>query len=231
MESRGAKIQEGKGLAIYVDPEYRAHAKLVEGIRDLGFDVLAVESGEDALKEAKVRAVSIAIIDTDLRDMNGIKLGAMLKERSLCPTVFLTNGYTSTFAAAAKAVGGTSVLSKRSDNDELLTQIDMCHAHGSKLTQSETVNKRLKEKLENVGMKESMLGAYMTIWEEDHQTVKARLDRFARSRRMSLEDLAEFHREHTEAQVRIKDEFKERLVNACPPVIKELNAFYAKDKT
>lgn len=81
-------------LALVVDQHTQAQQLISAELAAMGFQVLAASNSDQALELARSRALTLAVIDTDLPGaVDGITLGTMLREQTTPPVsvLMLTN--------------------------------------------------------------------------------------------------------------------------------------------
>jgi DNA-binding response OmpR family regulator len=210
---------------LLVDAGQELQSALDYKLKEAGFTVVRLSRGADALRMVEEEAPCMVIIDPKLIDMNGVKLGALLSEKAEVPFLFLTSGSTKSYQEAAVAVGAITILSKKSHPEDLVTQIQLAVERANEFADTVTLNKRLTEKLVRSEKRENLIGAYMEIWGEDKARVKSKLNRFARSKNISIDELAEIHNEHSVKAREIREEFGKKLQSIQPEIINDLSRY------
>lgn len=211
---------------LIVDPDFELQEGLIFKLRQSGFDVLAARTGDEALQTLAKKRISMVLIDPSLGDMNGVRLGELIREQSGTPFLFITSGSTSYYEQAAIAVGAVTILSKRSHTNDLVTQIQLAIRHASDFVSTQRLNKRLIKKLNRSERRENMFADYMRAWGSDKQQVKSVLTKFARSHNISIDELAEIHQHHSSQVSRIREELARQIAEIQPDILDELNRFY-----
>jgi len=219
--------KSAKNAVLMVDAEHDIQCALATRLKDAGFEFLTATRGHDALRILAARRVSLVVIDPKLIDMNGVKLGELIREKSEAPFLFLTNGSTQKYKAVALAVGAINILSKATHPDDLVTQIQLALRNASEIGDSRKMAERLKRKLGRSEKCETLIGAYTEIWCEDRETVKRTLISFARRNNTTLDRLADQYTECSQEASKIREEYGERLESIQPEIINQLNIFHA----
>jgi len=226
MVRRCNENSSGVKRLLLVDPDCELQEGLQFKLRQSGFDVMTARTGEDALLILKKKPISMVLIDPSLGDMNGVRLGELIRESSGTPFLFITSGSTSSYEQAAIAVGAVTILSKRSNTSDLVTQIQLAIRHASDFVSTQRLNKRLIKKLNRSERRENMFADYMRAWGSDKQQVKSVLTKFARSHNISIDELAEIHQHHSSQVSRIREELAKQIAEIQPDILDELNRFY-----
>ena len=136
-----------KNTLLLVDAEHDIQGALAFRLHEVGLKLLTARKGHDALRILEHHRVSLVIIDPKLIDMNGVKLGELIREKSQAPFLFLTSGSTQKYASVALAVGAINILSKATHPDDLVTQVQLAIRNASEIDNSRKTAERLKKKL------------------------------------------------------------------------------------
>jgi len=216
---------------LLVDREHELQGPLIVKLRRAGFDTVTARSGIDALRIAKEQPLALAIIDPHIQEMTGAKLGGMLREKAGTPFLFLTDRSTCNYEDAAIEAGALTILSKRLHPDDLVTQIQLALKHAIEAANTQKLNERLHRKVNDNGNQERLIGCYMEKWDMPWKNVKRILNQFARSHRLSIDELADAHASHREALSEIKREYAERMAAAQPTVLVELSLFHDRNQS
>jgi two-component system, cell cycle sensor histidine kinase and response regulator CckA len=93
--SEPASSWTGSGLVLMVDDDPRVRAATNLLLRTLGFDVLAVENGRDAIREFERHAdqIRVVILDVTMPDLSGDQVLEELRRRRAGLKVLLCSGY------------------------------------------------------------------------------------------------------------------------------------------
>ena len=216
-----------KNTLLLVDAEHDIQGALAFRLHEVGLKLLTARKGHDALRILEHHRVSLVIIDPKLIDMNGVKLGELIREKSQAPFLFLTSGSTQKYASVALAVGAINILSKATHPDDLVTQVQLAIRNASEIDNSRKMAERLKKKLSVSEKCESLIGAYTEIWCEDRETVKRTLVSFARRNNTTLDRLADQYTACSQEASKIREEYGQRLERIQPDIINRLNVFHA----
>jgi len=224
---RKGKPPEDKknGAVLIVDSEIELQAALTSKLKSSGLTVLKARYGAEVMAILEKEIVDLVIIEPNLADIGGFKLGADIREKTHSSILFLTSGPARDLEEAALAVGALTILSQELHLDDLVTQINLSCRQAIDIASSKTVTQRLVKKLNDAQKKEAMIGAFMESWGEPRQSVKATLTRFARSRSISLSELAEIHQSHSELVSEIRASYFKQLEQVCPGMLRDLREF------
>lgn len=110
-------------ILLVEDEEHLAEG-LVFNLRNWGYDVAHVVSGEEALQEIASRSVDLLLLDVMLPGMSGLEVARTLRQDGyLEPILMLTAKGQSGDAVAGLDAGADDYLTKPFDLDELLARI------------------------------------------------------------------------------------------------------------
>lgn len=217
---------DAKPCVLLVDGEQDIQTALCMKLRNAGFEIVTATTAHEALRIVESQSLVMVVIEPKLVDMNGIKLGALVRETGKAPFMFLTSGSPKNYQEAAVCAGAITILSKRSHPDDLVTQIELAIKQAQAFADTCTLNENLTRKLVNTEKREALVGAYMEIWGENRDSVRERLVKFARSRRISLDVIADAHSQHCVEAAAVRAELSRKLASIQPDIIAELGRFY-----
>jgi PAS domain S-box-containing protein len=94
-EPRTASEWHGHGLVMLVDDDARVRTVTALLLRDIGFEVLAMATGRDAVREFERRAeeVKVVVLDVTMPDLSGDQVLRELRRRRADVPVLLCSGY------------------------------------------------------------------------------------------------------------------------------------------
>jgi len=115
----GAKADVAQGERILVvddDPPVRRF--LADSLRELNFDVIDTDSGENALRELDRRSFDLMVVDFAMPHMNGAEVGQAAQKKQPKLRILIVSGYSDS-AAIDAALGTAALLKKPFDVAEL----------------------------------------------------------------------------------------------------------------
>ncbi|MFJ3673866.1 response regulator transcription factor [Streptomyces sp. NPDC090106] len=115
---------EQTAMILVVDDEPNMRELLSEALRMSGFDVVAAESGHEAVKVAEAALPALVVLDVMLPDLSGLEVARRMRERSPdLPIVFLTARDAVGDRIAGLAAGGDDYVTKPFSLQELVLRI------------------------------------------------------------------------------------------------------------
>ena len=113
---------------LVVEDDEKSRRLLVDVLGYHGYDVAAVDNGEEGLRAASARAPDVALLDIQLPDITGFELLVGLRDRNCCgeklPVVAVTASVMDTDRRKILAAGFDAFVSKPVNIGELLATID-----------------------------------------------------------------------------------------------------------
>jgi DNA-binding NtrC family response regulator len=152
---------------LVVDDETSMTQYLSIALRKAGYDVTAVNSGEEALEKARNDAFAVAITDFKMPGMDGIEVLAGLKKIDPNLPVILMTAYSSQRSAIdALNLGAYQYLEKKANSDE----IDLVVKNAIEMRRVRNENTYLKGQLKRshdekdiIGSSEEMIRVYKMV--------------------------------------------------------------------
>ncbi len=144
-----------KATILVVDDEVAIRRALEKFLKGDGYEVLAANDGEEALKYFDDNHVDLALVDLVMPKMNGIELIKKIKELSPETVAIVLTGFgTITSAVEAMKAGAYHYLTKPFELDDIESLIKIALEHKSLKEE----NVRLKRELRTKYKFESMVG-------------------------------------------------------------------------
>lgn len=113
-----------KSSILIVDDDPSIRKTLAAILEEKGYDVEAVETGEEALEKSRTRFYNLALLDIRLPDMDGVKLLTEMKETKPKMVKIMLTGYPSLQnAVEALNKGANAYIIKPVDIDKMLATI------------------------------------------------------------------------------------------------------------
>jgi two-component system response regulator PilR (NtrC family) len=140
---------------LVVDDETSMTQYLSIALRKAGYEVTAVNSGQDALEKAKTETFAVAITDFKMPGMDGIEVLAGLKKIDPSLPVILMTAYASQRSAIdALNLGAYQYLEKKANSDE----IDLVVKNAIEMRRVRTQNIYLKRQLKRSHSEKDIIG-------------------------------------------------------------------------
>lgn len=146
---------------IAVGKEPRVAALLSSSLRYAGFELVAAESGNEAIALAQRHQPDLLVVDVELPDLDGFEVVRHLRRREVnCPALFLVDPTMRlTSPAGGLTVGGDDYLIKPFSLDDVVTRV-------------ETVLRRAKARHPNSTRRAAVLRFADLEFDEDSQEVR-----------------------------------------------------------
>ena len=130
-----------------VDDERKIRTILSQILKDEGYTVKAVESGEEALESVDSFDPELILMDQNMPGIDGIETMVRIRENDTERTVIIITAYGSIpMAVDAIKKGAYDYISKPFDNDELLIVIQRALEHNRLTAEISSLKKQLQEK-------------------------------------------------------------------------------------
>jgi DNA-binding NtrC family response regulator len=141
---------------LVVDDETSMTQYLSIALRKAGYEVTAVNSGQEALEKAKTETYAVAITDFKMPGMDGIEVLAGLKKIDPSLPVILMTAYASQRSAIdALNLGAYQYLEKKANSDE----IDLVVKNAIEMRRVRTQNTYLKRQLKRSHEEKDIIGS------------------------------------------------------------------------
>ncbi len=160
-----------------------------KGLRNAGYEVVEVDSGETALKVAAEQQFDLAILDVDMPGLSGIETAHKMRELNI-PVVFLSAYDGSKIVEAAVAEGALGYVIKPIDVTKLIPTIEAALERAVELRTSKESESRLSSALDTGKVVNVVVGVIM---ERNHTTRDEAFELLrqkARSERRKVRDVA-----------------------------------------
>ena len=160
-----------------------------KGLRDAGYEVIEVSSGEAALKAAAEKQFDLAILDVDMPGLSGIKTANKMRELRI-PVIFLSAHGGSKIVEAAVAEGALGYIIKPIDVAKVIPTIETALERAGELRASKEAESRLNSALDTGKVVNVVVGVIM---ERNHITRDEAFEllrKKARSERRKVRDVA-----------------------------------------
>jgi two-component system, response regulator PdtaR len=159
-------------------------------LRAAGFEVMEALDGVTALETCLTRRPSLAVMDDNRSDSDGIQLAQQLTERFFVPFVYLSAYDDEAMISAAVAAGAMAYLVKPIDPQQIVPVVRAALRRSQELRALQSQTERLTAAVQTgkqIGIATGLIMANLRL---DQQEAFERLRRQARARRARLEDFA-----------------------------------------
>jgi two-component system, response regulator PdtaR len=159
-------------------------------LRSAGFEVTEALDGVSALETCLTIRPSLAVIDDNRSDSDGIQLARQLTERFFVPFVYLSAYDDEAMISAAVAAGAMAYLVKPIDPQQIVPVVRAALRRSQELRALQSQTERLATAVQTgkqIGIATGLIMANLRL---DQQEAFERLRRQARARRARLEDFA-----------------------------------------
>jgi len=133
---------------LVVDDDLVVLATISMGLRQAGYQVLQVDSGELAVQICKREAPELAILDIRMPGMSGFEVAEILRKKSKTPFIFLSAYSDEESVKSAKELGALGYLVKPVEIKHLVPAIEVALARAEQLAKLEDANANLAVAME-----------------------------------------------------------------------------------
>jgi len=159
-------------------------------MRASGFEVIEALDYVTALEACLSKSPTLAVIDSNVPDSNGIQLAQQITEHSRVPFVFLSASGDEATISAAVAAGAMAYLVKPIDPPQIIPVVRAALRRSQELRALQSQTERLTAAVRTGKQIAIATGLVMANLNLDQQDAFERLRRQARARRTRLEDFA-----------------------------------------
>ncbi|HEC17375.1 MAG TPA: response regulator [Sedimenticola sp.] len=160
-----------------------------EGLRNAGYEVIEVDSGEAALKVVAEKQVDLVILDVDMPGITGIETA--YKMRSLgVPVIFLTAYDSEKMVEAAVAEGALGYIIKPIDVAKVIPTIKTALERAGDLQELKKAQDRLNAALDTGKVVNVVVGMIMERYSISQDEAFELLRQKARSERRKVREVA-----------------------------------------
>jgi DNA-binding NarL/FixJ family response regulator len=136
------------GPVLIADADFASRDDLARVLEGAGYEIIQVESGEDALEAVRERRPSIVLLEIPLGGLSGYEVCRALREEAReTPIVFVSGTRTESYdRVAGLLVGADDYIVKPYAPDELLTRVRHLVRRSQTSTSSVTANLTKRER-------------------------------------------------------------------------------------
>lgn len=174
-----------------VDDDLVVLATIGMGLRQAGYQVLQVDSGELAVQICKRENPELAILDIRMPGMSGFEVAEVLRKVSKTPFIFLSAYSDEESVQSAKELGALGYLVKPVEIKRLVPAIEIALARAEELAKLEDVNSNLIVAMEGNREIDVAIGIIMQYHQLNRADAFKRLRTYARSQRVKINAVAQ----------------------------------------
>ena len=176
---------------LVVDDDLVVLATISMGLRQAGYQVLQVDSGELAVQICKREAPELAILDIRMPGMSGFEVAEILRKKSKTPFIFLSAYSDEESVKSAKELGALGYLVKPVEIKHLVPAIEVALARAEQLAKLEDANANLAVAMETSRETDVAIGIIMQRHRLSRADAFKTLRDYARSQRCKIDAMAQ----------------------------------------
>ncbi len=176
---------------LVVDDDLVVLATISMGLRQAGYQVLQVDSGELAVQICKREAPELAILDIRMPGMSGFEVAEILRKKSKTPFIFLSAYSDEESVKSAKELGALGYLVKPIEVRRLVPAIEIALARAEQLANLEDTNANLAVAMETSRETDVAIGIIMQRHRLSRADAFKALRDCARSQRHKIDAVAQ----------------------------------------
>jgi response regulator NasT len=174
-----------------VDDDLVVLATIGMGLRQAGYQVLQVDSGELAVQICKRENPVLAILDIRMPGMSGFEVAEVLRKVSKTPFIFLSAYSDEDNVQSAKELGALGYLVKPVEIKHLVPAIEIALARAEDLAKLEDVNSNLIVMMEGNREIDVAIGIFMQCHRLNRADAFKALRTYARSQQCKINVVAQ----------------------------------------
>lgn len=174
-----------------VDDDLVVLATIGMGLRQAGYQVLQVDSGELAVQICKRENPELAILDIRMPEMSGFEVAEVLRKESKTPFIFLSAYSDEESVQSAKALGALGYLVKPVEIRRMIPAIEIALARADDLGKLEDINSNLVVVMESNREIDVAIGIIMQCHRLNRADAFKALRNYARSQRVKINAVAQ----------------------------------------
>ena len=109
---------------LVVDDDDSIRMLVADVLRDAGYRVTALSSGEAALTACEVEKFDLILLDIMLGGISGLDVCREIRERTMCPIIFVSAKNDSSDIVRGLGLGGDDYITKPFSIDEILARVE-----------------------------------------------------------------------------------------------------------
>ena len=176
---------------LVVDDDLVVLATISMGLRQAGYQVLQVDSGELAVQICKREAPELAILDIRMPGMSGFEVAEILRKKSKTPFIFLSAYSDEESVKSAKELGALGYLVKPVEIKHLVPAIEVALARAEQLAKLEDANANLAVAMETSREIDVAIGIVIQRHRLSRADAFKTLRDYARSQRCKIDAMAQ----------------------------------------
>ncbi|OGV78057.1 MAG: hypothetical protein A3I83_08180 [Methylotenera sp. RIFCSPLOWO2_02_FULL_45_14] len=176
---------------LVVDDDLVVLATISMGLRQAGYQVLQVDSGELAVQICKRENPDLAILDIRMPGMSGFEVAEVLRRVSKTPFIFLSAYSDEESVQSAKELGALGYLVKPVEIRRLVPAIEIALARAEDMEKLEDINSNLVVAMEGSREIDVAIGIIMQCHRLSRADAFKTLRTYARSQRVKINAVAQ----------------------------------------
>ncbi|MDP3744987.1 MAG: response regulator [Methylotenera sp.] len=176
---------------LVVDDDLVVLATISMGLRQAGYQVLQVDSGELAVQICKREDPELAILDVRMPGMSGFEVAEILRKVSKTPFIFLSAYSDEESVQSAKELGALGYVVKPVEIKRLVPAIEIALARAEDLEKLEDINSNLVVAMEGNREIDVAIGIIMQCHRLNRADAFKTLRTYARSQRCKINTVAQ----------------------------------------
>lgn len=177
---------------LVVDDDLVVLATVGLGLRQAGYQVLQVDSGELVIQICRREKPDLAILDMRMPGMSGIEVAEVLRKETQVPFIFLSAFSDEEIVRAAAETGALGYLVKPIEISRLVPAIEVALARAEEFGKLEQDKANLAEALERNRDIDVAIGLVMQRHHLDRAAAFESLRSYARSQRCKITEVAQW---------------------------------------
>jgi len=182
-------ISEGARLLV-ADDDSLVLATLAAGLRGFGYDVTAVESGEEVVQLCEDGDYDLALLDMRMPGLSGLETAHSLNEFTQIPIVFLSAFDDSEYVEQAVAAGALGYLVKPVDVNQVVPTIEAALNRAKDIGTLKDREENLTQALSAGRETNVAIGILMAQTAMSYPDAEQALRNYARANRKRMNDIA-----------------------------------------
>lgn len=176
---------------LVVDDDLVVLATVSMGLRQAGYQVLQVDSGELAVQICRREEPDLAILDMRMPGMSGIEVAQVLKKETRTPVVFLSAFCDEDIVQAAAETGALGYLVKPIEISRLVPAIEVALARAEEFGKLEQDKANLSDALDRNREIDVAIGLVMQRYHLDRAAAFELLRTYSRKRCCKIRETAQ----------------------------------------
>jgi AmiR/NasT family two-component response regulator len=175
---------------LVVDDDRLILHTLAAGLRDAGYEVIAADEGESALRLCQEARPDLALLDIRLPGMSGPRIAEQLQQLGTVPIMFLSAYSDADLVESAVAAGALGYLVKPLDVVQIIPSIEAALARAADISSLKQAEANLSRALDSSRATSVAIGLIMERYRLSPEDAFEMLRSYARGRREKVAEAA-----------------------------------------